>query len=595
MIEVSNSMYQSSASHNSKIELTEYQIETINKLYKLNNVKELNLYDLSVKEMEEEIDDCNDEILEYSNRSSSTFFEKNDDVFDRVKEKIYKDIKLERIEADLKAGKGVKLDAETIISENKTNRVFEFLKLVLIKGLISDDYQNYVSLVYDNTPIEENDNVFIENVYNSKGNDYDLELYDVKRICNILGNKIYNCKNAFNKYILMYLSKNKVELKKYIKSNKDNIFYVYTTIIKDIEIFNRIAETCFEVNYDNQCTYIFKDNDNIRRKDWLIVLGQIKPNIFNKQKDINRLKDEFSKLSLISFHNLKNERVDNLITNMKKISVKFKNLSLVNKNQYLKNLLIDNDLYEVNYINLKQINASLSYKQLCEYECVKDYINENIDRYLSILCDYKIITIENSEFYEYIIKKCNNKNDLVRYIIMNNVVLNDYKVVDDDKIALALCTSNISNVLPILKSELISNECKYQLLKKLPLEYVFDNKEDLKTIINKFQLYDTKIFIKKPVSILLDQLDKNSADDVKFVSNILENCDDKLTKNLLSKLKINENKEFLILDINKLNEMICNYLEKNKLYEYDIMESEKNGKVYKLKKIIENKSEIIEI
>ena len=462
---------------------------------------------------------------------------------------------------------------DNYIKTNKINNTDfkSFIKTLISADLIDENYNNYISVSYDNDNLSANDKLFIKNAYCNIKNDFNLNLTNIDFIYNELKDLVISNPNCFNINILFYIAKHdKNNLPKFLKTNSSEIEKIYFGLDEANKSFKQIAQSTL-INCPNITNLLYQNNNDYAFNKWIKEFLVVSNEKFQNLPNRELLNEKIKNLNMFIVTHYKESEIDNLIKNMQTLYIKFKNIIGCEKNEYLKKCIINNSLYEFNFKNLSHIDKSLSYEKLCSNENVKTYINEHLKEYLDILVKNNIKTIQSTTFNQLIISDVEDYELISQYIIMNNIELSDFTNVQSDEIINAVCKIE-NNIIPFLNTKNLKLTTLSQILfhaeenfafsknnALLVYEYIYDN-----------NLFDsqyglTKVFISLLRNKIIDQTKKDT-----IIKKVLSNKQ----LELIAKAywRISKSSVSFEVDNNALNLSVCEQLKTLNLFNYEINE-----------------------
>lgn len=462
---------------------------------------------------------------------------------------------------------------DNYIKTNKINNpeFKSFIKTLISSDLIDENYNNYISVNYDNDNLSANDKLFIKNAYCNIKNDFNLNLTNIDFIYNELKDLVISNPNCFNINILFYIAKHdKNNLPKFLKTNASEIEKIYFELDESNKLFKQIAQSTL-INCPNITNLLYQNKNNYAFNKWIKEFLVVSNEKFQNLPNRELLNEKIKNLNMFIVTHYNESEIDNLVKNMQTLYIKFKNIIGCEKNEYLKKCIINNSLYEFNFENLSHIDKSLSYEKLCSNENIKTYINEHLKEYLDILVKNNIKTVQSPTFNQLIISDVEDDKLISQYIIMNNIELSDFTNIQSDEVIKAVCKIE-NNIIPFLNTKNLKLNTLSQILfhaeenfafsknnALLVYEYIYDN-----------NLFDsqyglTKIFINLLRNKTIEQTKKDT-----IIKKVLSNKQ----LELIAKAywRITKSSESFEVDNNALNLSICEQLKTLNLFNYEINE-----------------------
>lgn len=526
------------------IKLTEYQKLQFKHYKYLHDNKE-NLCNKTREELISEINTLDEKINELRFVKSSKFYSDNPEVLNNVINKYYEDI-------------GTKeLDQKFIL----------FIKNLIFNDLIGENYNRYISLTYGKEK-NENDNLFIYKVYAKNDNDFELKLNDIDYIYDQLKNDLYESRFSFNINVILYLArKNVYGLRKLLRINSDRLNKVYDILpINDLSAQKIILET---LENAKDIENLIKSENKNKRDYWFQVLLLMNHSHFKKLIISDNLKNEISNYDLIKLSQIKEKDVNEFIDNCKGLDIKFTNIIGSEKNKYLFEAILDDNLFDLNYKNLTLINKGLDFEKFRTN--VKSYIVENLDQFISILVVNNISTRQSEDFNQIVIRECKNRLLVCKYFKQNKVVLNNLNNLHNIEELLSLC-DNSENTKSILSIKNLSKDDKSKLICELyknNKDFINEYALDLCDTIKSEKLYTAELLYGQIYKDLL-KLPKIALNDKEVIfSSILDICD---KQNLLRLVKafdsqFKKTKGLIVLLKNSFNNKLVEKLKYFRLFE----------------------------
>lgn len=512
--------------------------EQFKKLYKIHTIQESNK-NYSRLEIYKEINKINDNIVYYLNIKISNLYKSDEKLFDQVIENYIKETNQDNLEyIDLKYK--------------------SFLKLLVFNDVLNENYKTFISLTY--LKKNEQDINFIRNVVANIQNDFTQEIVDIEYIHDQLQEDICK-KESFNINIVKYLAVNNIGLlNKLIINSKDKIKILYSELNENDNLFKIIAKVVLQNN--NKFLINIDKTDLIKFNAWLKILMFIDSNYFDNE-NIENLKNYIINYKFTNLHDISLEEINNFVKNMN--NIKFEDIVGCLDNNNLYNAILNNNMYEINYINLSTIDADLDYYKLTTNSFVKSYIDSHLDNFLSILINNDISTIQAESFTLLAINKV-QEDKVCQYIKKFKPLLSDFSVINTQELALALA-SNKENIINLLSKKGLDNNIKTLILLQIidDDQFISDKSNLLSDIIIKDKIIDLELLNKE----FYHKLFINNTLDVNK-DKLLEICLDLLNNNniikFLSYYNYNFKKRKFDLSKNPLNEKISNKLQKFNLY-----------------------------
>ena len=372
----------------------------------------------------------------------------------------------------------------------------EFIYLCLKKGYIEGDYKKYLFGV-DDSYLDESDEAFVEFVNHGQNNSpiQDDYLYPItENAVDVVIKSIYierfNSENILNINLYNYIKKNRnkfeEQYQKYIsliKSNNNKVLNFFKEYLKTQDITNIID--LIKINYDSKklLKALLLVKNTISDEKFISIANYLLNGL-----ELNNLNNEI-KEDYINFcnstTNWKGITINNL-NNIEKTGLIFLNIAGFNE-ESLK-LIINNNLYDINYNNLLLISRHLGIE------------NEN-----KIL---ETLIIKNNNIREFVI---NNFSEVI------NVLQNQEASSDIAEIVLKNIALSNDNKILFIEQVKFSYKCFSEMdLDLLNKIIEFDKLEyDIKSIYNAYKI-NANIDIGKYFQ--KDNLDKINFDYLKEIS-----------------------------------------------------------------------------
>ena len=501
---------------------------------------------------------------------------------------------------------------------------------LIFSGYIEDDYIDYITYVTDNSFLSLSDNKFIFKLTHDYYA-YDDEITNPINIINCIENE-YKKINILNINLVIFLYKNKensnISDDSLIKKIYEYIINIFTDYKEEKFNFIKILFDRMPIfyvrfikdisqNFDKIWDYYLKHqeekDDNNEMLDFIVDVALFSNNL---NKDINKIEiirdcinEMYDNKHLLDFFIFMPDIPDNymiLKNNLITLGVKIKKIPNIifytengKKREYLKDIIVENDLFEINNNNLYKIitgseydNSKITYEQIAEsVNCniIFNSILNNTDDFAHkfyLLEDNKDFKITNEEIINNIMKKTTNIN-LKREIIKRekftlkndcyyeNELLNDMYNYRHIKITWKLINDYSKN-----------NEFDEDTL----IGIVVKEMKNLRNIKNKDLTYLNKLnicFIEK----LLDQLYLIAdLDSTKFILEQINNTTEIKKKNIKNNIEtkeLNQKIEYNLIDFRKDNYKIINQIADNSHKSIYIENWYKEKKYEKTKDIID--------
>lgn len=305
--------------------------------------------------------------------------------------------------------------------EIKRSEYFDLLKFLIWNGYIDETYSDYMSYFYPGS-ISANDKKFLRRITDRRGHDYSYHLNDPKAIVEspFLSVADFRQEEVLNFCLFEYLllnnntDKNANYLQIFISQlNEKNIFdfvskyyAIENTKGKFVSILNQQWPGFFSAAlYDNSMP-----SDLIRR-------FSIETLYFSNVRDIIKINADNCLSEYISqkpdYLSIEQPDIDKLISCFKVIGVSFVHIDFEASNIQLFDEVYENNLYEINFENVKlmlkkkydiESDIDIIHKNYSKILSKADsalcnYISENLMQYLGVIldnCEGKISDDENS-------------------------------------------------------------------------------------------------------------------------------------------------------------------------------------------------------
>lgn len=320
---------------------------------------------------------------------------------------------------------------------------FPLIRFLIVNEYIDETYREYLSYFYESS-ITANDQIFLRSIYENIPLDYEYNLDNPTEVLYNLEISDFTRDSSLNFELLKTVVRRqenqifKQILEMVYKKNEISFFNKYLNYCEDKEKFHFIMKL---IKYDIK--YLSKwlkseeiDNNNkLLLVDKTLSLSEDKLLEINKSNKLDLYLESTSKL--LEYYN--EENIECAINGIKLLNVKFKNLSIANINDYVLKIIVENNLYDINTININYIINQLLYSNngkeeeimsrqytiintSIQLESMKLNINENIEQYLksyieslpkdTVLINSEKHTIEilNSDIDKKLIEKYINHN-----------------------------------------------------------------------------------------------------------------------------------------------------------------------------------------
>lgn len=450
-------------------------------------------------------------------------------------------------------------------SDTIDNKFIAFIKQLIQNDLINESYSSYISFTYSNNN-DENDMAFIRNVYANIENSFDCKLNNIDAIKDELKNKFYDNKYVFNFDVIKYLAQhNKRNLNRLLAENLNKIKLLYEELDCNDKLFNCIAECACTVDKEI-FEYVKNDQDKYRQSCWIKVILCLENQVFKKLVIDKVAIDLIRVYDCVKLIKISNDESDNLTSNLKAQNIKFENIIGLEENLYLFNKIIDNNLYELKYQNIKFLDKDCNYTVLSSNSNTKKYIIDNIEGFVNELVINSIKTIQPQDFYNIIIEKV-NVEILCRYFTLCPVKIDNINIINDSKLCIILA-NNPENTLHILSKNNLKKETLLVILGNLKDDFIQSHANDLLNIcLLHSETFNNDLINKGFFNSLMAYLG-NTTDKVKLITQVLPIIDE---NNLMRVLKaydaqFRKIKNDIILKVNEVNTAIVDKLVSYNIY-----------------------------
>lgn len=452
--------------------------------------------------------------------------------------------------------------------DNKDERFIRFIKNLILNDLIGENYNRYISLTHGQAK-DENDNLFIHNVYAKIDNDFILELNDLDYIFEQLKNDIFENRYSFNINILRFLAKkNNKGLSTLLSLNSDRLNLVYENLSINNDSLLIINET---LKNSKDIEGLLVSSDKTKRDYWFKALLIIKHKDFKNLSIPNNFKEEIKNYDLIKLTQIESNEINNFIENCKGLKIKFSNIVGVNKNTKLYDAIIKENLYEINYKNIQTIDVNCDFEKITSKPIIKEYLLDNLNSFVKLIVDNQVDTIQSEEFNQTVIKGCGDKDLVKQYIIQNKICVQNIDSTNDIDIIKALCV-NKENTMVVLKRKNVQKEARVSLiceLQKFNDCFAKDYAVDLCDIIKSEKIYHKDLLTSQIYLDLFKSQNVLSSDKDIILDNIIEICD---KQNLLRIIKVYDEqfkrlKKEIVIPHNSINIKLSNKLIELRVFE----------------------------
>ncbi|EGO8858281.1 hypothetical protein D7L51_03735, partial [Enterococcus faecalis] len=326
------------------------------------------------------------------------------------------------------------LDEEENFKEIKKNDYFLLLSFLIRNGYLDESYSDYMTYFYPNS-LTKNDRLFLRSITDEKALEYTYGLSNFEQIISRMDIYDFSKKEVWNFNLLNFMLDKHLKYSEKLTrivvslSEEENLDFIKT-------LFSINEENNKPMRNENLLNYVFSEwsgfadkllsyNDKINNSVLEVALSTLDSNNIANQN----MKKELTNYLNDSLNFLENVQVysEKLINNICYLDVKFSNsnFSLIESN--IANAIYSNNLYQINFDNLKSIfghfygvqdEDSIIHKNYTlmkekNAEDLLSYINSNMGTYMK----------EYLRFSEYIVDE-----EIYAYELINNNDLNKAQV-----------------------------------------------------------------------------------------------------------------------------------------------------------------------
>lgn len=336
----------------------------------------------------------------------------------------------------------------------KSSQYFDLIKYLIRNGHIDETYCDYMTYFYDNS-LSRNDKMFLRSVTDKRPKAWTYEIDDSKLVISRLKEVDFDETEILNFDIFKKL----IESPKYTNylirfidqlRKKQNFKFISDYINSQpryaampVEKINRYWTTFIEEMYTRpEFTYE-------QKKDYIIETL-----IFCNDEEINNVNNNRALTNIISsdkeFLNIELADIKNIIKKFIDLNIKFKTLDYEKSNKELFNAIYKNNLYDLNYENVR-LMLKYIFKVKNEYEIryrnyskilengeseLLELVDKNIQEYIKLIienCDGKVYDTQEAS-----LKLINNDNlsleDRQEYSKLLQVKLNYLKDIENKEL-----------------------------------------------------------------------------------------------------------------------------------------------------------------
>lgn len=425
----------------------------------------------------------------------------------------------------------IKEEIKKVENGNNVIENIEFVFRGIINKFIDEKYGDYINYFYG-ARISLNDNNYIQHIIALPNSQKDLEfnrkIDNPYEVIDSLEDYDFVNKRILNYDVIIELLNSdnpKFEIKKQnlakailneAKESAEFLFKCYNECISGDILFYKIIRLLKESGLLGEC-FCYYRNTNIYTQMLNFVLFEFDVedlisinNLDVKNKvsptlieDINN----FDKSDL--FKDIDAGKIENILI---KLSIKFNNLSKLNFNDSVLDLILQNESYEISSKNIdyiitvkhikdERINDIESYAMISKVPEVKEYIDNNFIKYIQNVYFKKSIHDESSESFTEIIKNSYSNKDFEEIVLHINSKLTDISIIINNNY-------NWQNTISILIKNI-----KVEI-NKLNTELLFTYRGSIPNAGNYFINNIDRI-----VTINYDLQDKNLVDYLMNISN----------------------------------------------------------------------------
>lgn len=355
------------------------------------------------------------------------------------------------------------LGVENKFEEIKESDYFDLLKYLIRNGFIDESYNDYMTYFYDNSLCRD-DKIFLRSIADKKRKDYTYKLKEPKLVLENLDSSDFEQEEVLNFDLLIYLlvSENKMIITKVLNQLKENSIYDF------IEGF--INNNQYIGNFIYYISKVWPEMFSSALKGKELTIDTIKRVaivcIYNcDEQDLNAVNFDNCLTNYISstetFLDIENPKIERLIERFKNLNVNFKKINYESSNKELFDAVYKNNLYVLNFENIKQmitLKLKISQDEFDQLKIPTIIMNENT----SPLYEYSMKNM-NSFIFEIInnVKSIEDEEKVVIEILNANDIENDNKLAYID-----LLKTKISKI------KLINDiEIQIHLIDKCLIEY----------------------------------------------------------------------------------------------------------------------------
>ncbi|WP_208561032.1 hypothetical protein [Marinilactibacillus kalidii] len=343
-----------------------------------------------------------------------------------------------------------KLNSEDF-KEIKNNEYYNLLSFLIKESFIDENYNSYMNYFYDND-LKKEDIIFLRELYAGKINEPEYELNSLESIIEILENEDYSRKGILNYSIFEFLLKKEAFLNE--KSSKQINPLLHEKLLENIESILYVASQekniKFILGLDSYLFYNYRNEGNIDKRwyeilftTWLDFCVDVidYPTSVNISLKYTRMRLLFSALKYLDSKQIdvqnKNQKLKqylekninilrilddgdnniipvNLIKNLKSLNIEFVDIGIEFLDHELISMIIGNNFYELNYINLEKIakfsgiisensdlesfrRKNLSYIMQSNNKPLKTRVSDNLNDYIKLYLEFSNGVIYDSD------------------------------------------------------------------------------------------------------------------------------------------------------------------------------------------------------
>lgn len=314
------------------------------------------------------------------------------------------------------------LDEEEDFKEIKKNDYFLLLSFLIRNGYLDESYSDYMTYFYPNS-LTKNDRLFLRSITDEKALEYTYGLTNFEQIMSRMDIYDFSKKEVWNFNLLNFMLDKHLEYSENLNriivslSEEENLDFIKT-------LFSINEENNEPIRNENLLNHVFSEwvgfadkllssNNRINNSILKVALSTLDSNNIDNQNTKKELTN-YLEGSLDFLENIQ-AYSEKLINNLCYLNVKFicSNFSLIEPS--IANAIYSNNLYQINFDNLKNIfehfysvhdEDSIIHKNytLMKEKNAQDllsYIKQNIDFYMEEYLVFSNNIISDAELYAY--------------------------------------------------------------------------------------------------------------------------------------------------------------------------------------------------